>query len=188
MWRLLLFISILPIALALVLRWWFGMRVLANDGRRPCRCDLARWMPAPDDTAVVHRAEETAGEFGRQLRLKALAEWRERDPKAAASREGSRRFGTAVPPLSGVIAVFGALVAKIPVMGAIAVFLAATAISAVIGLLSLAPELRAIAQAARKLRESRSFTRSDDEDAVVNCAVAHAWKEAVPPVLGMLQR
>lgn len=188
MWRLLLLLSVIPIALALVSRWWFGMRVLATEGRRPCRCDLARWMPAPGDTAVIHRAEETAGEFGRQLRLKALAEWRERDPKAAASREGSRRFGTAVPPLSGIIAVFGALVAKIPVMGAIAIFLAATAVAAVIGLLALAPELRAIALTARKFRENRSFTRSEDEDAVVNCAVAHAWKEAVPPILGMLQR
>lgn len=188
MWRLLLLFSLLPLVLALVLRWWFGMRVLAGEGRRPCRCDLARWMPAPNDTAVTHRAEETANEFGRQLRLKALAEWRERDPKAAASREGSRRFGTAVPPLSGVIAVFGALVGRIPVVGAIAVVLAATALAAAIGLLSLAPELRAIALTARKFRENRSFIRSDDEDAVVSCAIAHAWKESLPPLLTLLQR
>lgn len=188
MWRLLLFFSALPIAAALILRWWFGMRILADLGRRPCRCDLNRWLPAPGDQALVHRAEETAGEFGRQLRLRALEEWRERDPKAAASRESSRRFGMAVPPLSGVVAVLAVMVAKIPVIGAIAVLLAATALASAVGLLSLAPELRAIAQTARKVREDRSFIRGDDEQAVVGCAIAHAWKETLPPIFSLLQR
>ncbi len=188
MWRLLFLFSILPIAAALIARWFFGMRVLAEDGARPCRCDLETWMPLPDEKAVIHRAEESAAEFGRQLRLKALAEWRERDPQAAAARENSRRFGTAVPPLSGMIAVMAGIVAKIPIMGAIALVLAATALAAVLGVLSMAPELAAITRAAKKLRESKSFPRRDDEDAIIRCAVAHAWKETLPPILGLLQR
>lgn len=188
MWRLLFLISALPIAAALIARWWFGMRVLAEDGMRPCRCDLGNWMPSADDTAVIHRAEETAAEFGRQLRLKALTEWKEQDPKAAAARENSKRFGMAVPPLSAIIAVFAVLVAKIPIMGAISVVLAATALASALGMLSLAPELAAIVRAAKKLREAKSFPRRDDEDAVIQCAVAHAWKETLPPMLGMLQR
>ena len=188
MWRLLFLFSVLPIAAALIARWWFGMRVLANDGVRPCRCDLATWMPLPDDKAVIHRAEESAAEFGRQLRLKALAEWRERDPKAAALREGSRRFGMAVPPLSGVVAVLAVIVARIQIMGGISMLLAATALAAVLGILSMAPELAAITRAARKLREAKSFPRREDEDAIIRCAVAHAWKETLPPILGLLQR
>lgn len=188
MWRILFLFSALPIAAALVARWMFGLRVLAETGNRPCRCDLGNWMPAPDDRAVIHRAEESAAEFGRQLRLKALAEWRERDPKGADSREKSRRFGQAVPPLSGVIAVFAILVAKIPIMGGITVLLAATALASALGLLSLAPELNAITLAAKKLREAKSFPRRDDEDAVIRCAVAHAWMETLPPILGLLQR
>ena len=128
MWRLLFIFSAIPIVAALVVRWYFGLRILADEGNRPCRCDLATWMPLPEDSAVIHRAEESAAEFGRQLRLKALAEWREQDPKAAAARENSRRFGMAVPPLSGVIAVFAVLVAKIPIMGGISCVLAATAL------------------------------------------------------------
>ena len=93
MFRLILFLSLFPIAISLVARWWFGMRILARDGNRPCRCDLTRWLPSPDDAAIIHRAEESAGEFGRQLRLKALAEWQAQEPKAAASRENTRRFG-----------------------------------------------------------------------------------------------
>jgi hypothetical protein len=188
MWRLLFLISALPIAAALIIRWWFGMRVLADDGKRPCRCDLGNWMPLADDTAVIHRAEETAAEFGRQLRLKALVEWKEQDSKAATARENSKRFGMAVPPLSGIIAVFAVLVAKIPIMGAISVVLAATALASALGMLSLAPELAAIARAAKQLREAKSFPRRDDEEAVIRCAVAHAWKETLPPMLALLQR
>ena len=188
MWQLLFLISALPIAAALIARWMFGLHVLAEIGTRQCRCDLASWLPSPDDTAVIHRADESAAEFGRQLRLKALAEWRERDPKAAISRENSRRFGMAVPPFSGIIAVLGVIVARIPVIGAISALLAATALAAAVGLLSLPPELNTIALAARKLREAKSFPQRDDEEAVIRCAIAHAWKETLPPILRLLQR
>lgn len=188
MWRLLLLFSIIPIAAALIARWFFGLRVLAAEGPRLCRCDLATWMPSPDDQSVVHRNEDSAQEFGRQLRLKALAEWKETDPKAAKSRENTRRFGMAVPPFSGIVALMAVLVAKIPVMGGLSVLLAATALSAVTGILSLPQELSAIAKATKKLRASKNFPHSDDESAVSRCAVAHAWKEALPPILNLLQR
>ena len=188
MWRLLLLLSAILIAAALVARWWFGLRVLQEFGGRPCRCDLARWTPVLPDTEVVMRAEESAYEFGRQLRLKALVEWREENPKGAASREGSKRFGMAVPPLSGIVAVMAVVVVKIPVMGSISILFAATALSAVFGVLSLAGELAAINRAARKMRETRGFTRSDDEEAVVRCAMAHAWADTFPPILKIIQR
>ena len=188
MWRLLLLFSAIPIVTALIARWWFGMRVLADEGKRACRCDLATWMPVAEDSAVIHRAEESAGEFGRQLRLKALEEWKTQDPKAAGARESTRRFGMAVPPLAGIIAIFAVLVAKIPIMGGFSVLLAATALSAALGVLSLAPEIAAITRASRKLREKKSFPRRDDEEAVIRCAVAHAWKETLPPLLALLQR
>lgn len=183
MWRLLLIFSVLPILAAMASRWWFGLRVLSDEGKRLCRCNPEKWA-VPQDGSM----EQSASEFGRQLRLQALEEWKARDPKAAGSRENSRRFGMAVPPMSGIIAVFAFIVAKIGLAGAMAVFASATALSCAFGLLSLAPELRAIAVTARKMRNDRSFPRSSDEDAVVNCAVAHAWKETLPPVLSLIQR
>lgn len=188
MFRFILILSILPIAAAMLARWWFGLRVLADEGRRTCRCDLASWMPAPGDAAVIHRAEKSAAEFGGELRAKALAEWFEKDPKAATARESSRRFGMAVPPLSAVIAVFALLAGRTPLMGAIAILFAATALAAAFGLLSLPPELRAIARHARGVRQGRSFPASDDEATVIRCAVAHAWSESLPPILRWLQR
>lgn len=191
MWRLLLLFSALPIAAALVARWWFGLRVLAAEGKRPCRCDPAKWPLLPDATAPADAlvlADAPAVEYGRLLRLAALAAWKERDPKAAASRENSRRFGMAVPPLSGIVAIFAAIVAKIPIMGTFSILFAATALACALGLLSLPAELRAIAVTARQLRESRTFPRRDDEDAVVESAIAHAWKETLPPIVAMLQK
>lgn len=188
MWRLLLVLSILPIVIALIARWFFGLRVLAMEGERTCKCDLDTWLPAPGDAAVVHRNEGSAMEFGKQLRLKALAEWKAEQPKAALARENSRRFGMAVPPLSGIVALMAVLVAKIPIMGGLTVIVTATALSAAMGILSLAPELAAIGRASKKLRELRNFPKRDDETAVVRCAVAHAWKETLPPILNLLQR
>jgi hypothetical protein len=186
--RFLLILSLVPIAIALASRWWYGVRVLAEEEQRPCRCDLKCWLPPPGDNSPVHRADGTAGEFGRQLRLKALAEWNGQNPKAARSRENSLRFGLAVPPLSAIIAIFAVLVAKIPMIGLIAVPLAATAISAIFGLLSLPAELAAIARYAGKTRETKSFPDRDQEDGVIRCAIAHAWDLTLPPVLRWIHK
>jgi hypothetical protein len=187
MFRLLLLLSLLPIGIALATRWWFGLRVLATAGKQACRCDLAQWMPAPGDAAVIHRAEKSAAEFGHELRLKALADWRGEDPKAAAAREGTRRFGKAAPPLSMMIAVFALLVGKVPITGAIAIVALAIAITAALGLLSLPTELQAIARSAKRLRTQRSFPSRDDEETVIRCAIAHAWGDSPPSIFRWFQ-
>lgn len=188
MFRLLLFFSLISIVIALVARWWYGVRVLTAEDQRPCRCDLKSWLPTPGDESLVHRADGTAGEFGRQLRLKALAVWQEEDPKASKSRENSRRFGLAVPPLSAIIAIFAVLVAKIPAIGLLVVPMSATAVSAVFGLMALPSELAAIARYARKTRDEKSFPDRDQEDSVVLCAIAHAWDQALPPILRCIHK
>ncbi len=186
MFRLLLIFSLVPLAIALAARWWLGVRILASDGNRPCRCDLTRWFPPPGDTTVVHRADESAGEFGRQLRLKALADWHQREPRATAAREKTRRFGTAVPPLSGIVAVLAVIVGKVPAIGGLAILLGTTALASVMAVLALAPELSAIARTARQVRELHEFPRRDDEDAVIRCAIAHTWNDCLPPILRWL--
>ena len=186
--RLLLIASLIPIAICLAARWWNGTRVLANLDGTACRCDLKRWLPDPEDESTVHRAEDTAGAFGKQLRLKALAEWKSENLRAWRSRENARRFGMAVPPLSAIIAVFAVIVAKIPLIGLLAVPLAATAISTVIGQLSLPGELAAIARYAKRVRNDHAFPDPDHEEAVIRCACAHAWDLATPPILRCLNK
>jgi hypothetical protein len=176
--------SLVTLGGAMLLRWYYGLRVLATSGTRTCTSDLGRWLPPPGDTSLVHRAEGTAAEYGDELRKKALASWREQEPKAAAARENARRFGMAVPPLSAMIAVFAVVVRKIPLM----VVLVLTIVAAIFGLLTLPAELRAIAAEAARMRKDRCFPKRDDEEAVIECAVAHAWEQALPPILRYLQK
>lgn len=187
MWRFLLFLSIFPLALALIVRWWFGLRVLSREGRRICRCDPTRWakLPGADDSPPP--AEGTAREHAIRLRATALAAWKQRSPKAAAAREGSKRFCMAVPPFTIMIAVFAVLLAKIPITGGLAIILAATALAASLRLLGLGSELRAMAAQVNAMRELRPFPRLDDEDAVATCTAAEAWSDAIPPILKFLQ-
>ena len=159
------------------------MRVLVADGPRNCRCDLGSWFPPPGDTTVVHRAENAAGNFGRDLRVKALAEWKKNEPKAVVSREKARRFGLAVPPLSAIVAILGVLAARIPLIVAIAIVLGSILLATVFDILTLPLELNAIMRYAGKVRGDKSFPDRDDEDAVIRCAIAHAWDHAMPPVL-----
>jgi len=187
MYRLILIASLLPIIVVMLARWWFAVRVLGSVGKRGCHSDLRRWLPDPADKAVVHRAEESAAEFGRELRHKALGAWRADDPKAAATRAKTLRFGTAVPPLSALVAAFALLVGKLPVMGVFAVLFAATALAAAMALLTLPAELRAISRHAARIRGEKCFPNPDEEKAVIDCAIAHAWDATPPPILRWLQ-
>ena len=188
MFRLLILLAALPIVAAFVARWWFGMRILSTVGRRKCSCDLSRWESAFGKENTPPSQNADARIFAGLLRNAALADWKTRDPKAAASREGARRFGMAVPPLSLMIAVLAIIVGKIPFTGAIAVFLLAIAFSVIISYLSISPELNAILTAARRLRDTGAFHRRDDEDAVIEAAAALVWKEGAPPVFNLIQR
>jgi hypothetical protein len=186
--RLLILLAILPIIAALIARWWFGMRVLASVGKRQCRCDIENWHKAFGEENLPVSKEADAKVYAELLRRSALLYWKTREPKAAASREGARRFGMAVPPLSLMISVLAIIVGRIPVAGAIAIFLLAIAFSVFISYISISPELRAILTTARRLRDSRIFHRRDDENAVIKATTALAWKEAAPPVFNLIQR
>ncbi len=186
MYRIVVILSLLPIIIAMIASWWYGRRILASLGRQVCRCDLARWMPPADDASNVRRASGPVADFGRELRESALISWREEEPKAAAARENTRRFGASVPPLATMVAVFALLVGKLPAMGVFAALFAATALAAAMSLLGLPAELRAIARHARRVREHRAFPDRDDEQAVIDCAIAHAWSAALPSVLRWL--
>lgn len=185
MWRTLLTVSLVPIILVIVVRWWFALRVLAADGRRLCRCDLTRWQPASSDAG---RSDLTAAKFGLDLRETALADWKAADPKGFASRQNTHRFALAAPPLSGIVAIFAVVVGKIPVAGALSIPLAFTALAAVFAVLGLPAELAAIQRTIRRIKDERWFPDRDDEEAVCRAAHAWAWEHSMPPILRWLQK
>ncbi|MES2981904.1 MAG: hypothetical protein V4727_06295 [Verrucomicrobiota bacterium] len=185
--RLLIFIAVIPIIITLLVRWWLGIRLLKSSAELSCSCDLEKWKHTFGEQHLPVSSPGTQIMFAELLRKSALADWRERDRKLAISREGTRRFGMAVPPLTAMIVILGIVVGRVTPSFGIAIFLLATAFSAVIAYLSIAPEINAILTTARKLRTSGIFHRRDDEDAVIQAAVAIAWKEAAPPIFNLLQ-
>jgi hypothetical protein len=187
MWRLLMVVSVIPPLLVMALRWWHGTRVLVVEGGRMCRADLARWLPEPDTAATARRSEETARVIGFHLWRYALREWAVRDAKSAKARAKAKAFATAVTPCTVICVAFALVLGKVPVVGAFALVIASLAAAAVFAYLSLGAELREVARAANRLREAKAFRSRDDEDAVIACAMAHAWHQALPPVLRWLQ-
>lgn len=186
--RFLILLAALPIVAAFVARWWMGLRVLSSAGRRQCSCDPALWEKS---FGADHLPPSKAGDarvFAESLRKAALADWKTREPKAAASREGVRRFGMAVPPLALLVVILGVIVGRVPAIWAIPVFLLAIAFAVITSYLSVAPELNAMLLASRRLRASGAFHRRDDEDAVIAATTALVWKESAPPVFNLVQR
>jgi hypothetical protein len=179
-WRFLFLISALLLVAAVLARGWFGKRVLAADGARPCRANPERWREL---TGAESPGEATAEIYGRQLWRAAMMQWRRDDRRAARAREAAKRFGLAVPPLTLVTLVFAVALAKLPLFGALAIALGMTALAALVGLLSIGLELQAVARFAREVRERHAFARADDERAAIACAEATVWMEALPPML-----
>lgn len=186
--RLLILLAALPIIITLVVRWWFGLRLLKSSAELQCSCNLEKWKQTFDEQHLPPSPSGNLIIFAELFRKSALADWRVRDKKAAIAREGTRRFGMAVPPLTAMVVIVGIFVGRITPSYGIAIFLIATAFSAVIAYLSIAPEIHAILTTARSLRTSGIFHRRDDEDAVIQAAVAISWKEAAPPIFNLLQR
>jgi hypothetical protein len=187
MWRILIFLSILPPVLAMLLRWWYGTRVLATLGPRVCHADLAKWLPEPDSEMVARRSDETAHATGFHLWRFAMREWELQDPQGYRTRQKSKRLAIMLPPMMVLIAAFALIVGKLPILGAFAMVFVSIALSALLSYLTLGPELRECASASNRLRKSGAFRMRDDEDAVIECAIAHAWHQALPPVLRWLQ-
>ncbi len=188
MLRLLIVLAALPVIAAFIARWWLGLRVLSSAGRQQCSCDLALWEKTFGAENSPPSKTGDAKIFAETLRKSALADWKTREPKAAASREGVRRFGMAVPPLALMVVVLGAIVKRVPVSFVLSVFLTALAVAIIFSYLSIAPELNAMLIASRRLRASGVFHRRDEEDAVIAATKALVWKEATPPILNLIQR
>ena len=186
--NLLILIAIIPILITLAVRWWFGLRLLKSSAELSCNCDLEKWKKTFGEKNLPTSSSGNVITYAELFRKAALADWRERDKKSAISREGTRRFGMAVPPLTAMIVILGAIVGRPPFKIAIAIFLLATAFSAVLAYLSIATEINALLISSRRLRESGIFHRRDDEDAVIQAAIALTWKEAAPPIFNLIQR
>jgi hypothetical protein len=117
--QFLLLPSLVIIAACLGLRWWFGIRSIAD-------------------------CAESTRQAGTALRARALSHWATTDRRASASRAGTLRFGIATPPLALLIVIFAVVIGKIPIWVALAIVLGVTAAAAALGILTLPAELMTI--------------------------------------------
>jgi len=186
--RLLLIISLIPIVIAFVVRWWFGTRIITTLGHKEAQCNLDKWQNTFGSDLLPPSNREKTVIYAELVRKSALLEWKIRDPKAAKSREAVRNFGMAVPPLSLMCAVMGFFVGSITISVVILIFLIALALASTFAYLSIGQELQALLITSRRLRDARVFPRSDDESAVLNTATALCWKEAAPPIFKLIQK
>lgn len=205
--RLLILISLLPVAVCIGL-WhffwaknrgvWSGVRcsltgrqlahLLAPDHAVTV---VRRVMPWPEKSAgLTFTAAQldatdaaTLGVVAQQVGLRLVMDAR---PDLEKRRRGVLRFGAIAPGFMVMIATLGALVGRIPLIWAVLMVLATVGFAAVLNLLSLAIELQGAGRARRLVTERRLFVRLTEEETVAAAATAAAWLRVVPAGIAWL--
>lgn len=145
-------------------------------------------LPAKDSNqSCVCSDEAPALLFARQLHALALRDWQQSDPRGYRARSANQRFITAVPPLALMVAVLASLAARIPWLHSMAAVVTSIALVTVFSFLSLSGELAAVNRTIRRIRDLQAFPHPDDESAIIRCARALAWDQALPAVLKLLR-
>lgn len=179
--KLILIASLLVLLACLAVHAWCATRVLTVWAVRSCRCRLDSWKPPHlDGSASVVSNEAPALWFARQLHALALDEWQQSDPAAWRVRKSRLRFTAVVPVLALMVALMASLAARISWWHSLTAVLAMTALVTAFSFLSMPGELAALNRTIRRVRQQRAFPNPDDEAAVIRCARALAWDEALP--------
>ncbi|MGB2402490.1 MAG: hypothetical protein ACPIA7_03665 [Akkermansiaceae bacterium] len=214
MHRLLLFLSLLPLLAALVLRKLNADRILKLSRERNLSGNgeaLAKRMLSSmelENTELRIKKREWAGaaasgdgwlaltpqlasgksvaDHGQVVLRVGLYFLSLRDPKSVARRRWALRFGHAFPIFTLVVCVFALLVGKLPVMWVISIAMASLGIAACAQILTLTTNLQASSMAAVVLEKKHTYPRLSDEELVVAAARAWAWHSVVPGLISRL--
>lgn len=149
MFSILILPSLFLIAVCMVLRWYCGL-------------------------VPMYGCDDSRRSAGLSLRVRAVEHWRRTDPKGAASRAATLRFGMAAPPLSLLVVAFAVVAGRVSLHAALSLVLAVTALASIFGLLSAAAELAAV----RRYREDPELGEE-----VRAIALAEVWNQSIPPAL-----
>jgi len=214
MHRLLLFLSLLPLLVALILRKLNADRILKLSRERELSGDgtalAKRMLTAMElgDAELRIKKREWAGsaasgdgwltltpelasgksiaDHGQVVLRVGLYFLSLRDPKSVTRRRWALRFGHAFPIFTLVVCVFALLVGKLPVMWVISIAMASLGIAACAQVLTLTTNLQAAAMAAVVLEKKHIYPRLSDEELVVAATRAWAWDSVVPGLISRL--
>ncbi|BDS06438.1 hypothetical protein NT6N_14780 [Oceaniferula spumae] len=214
MHRLLLFLSLLPLLVAVILRKFNGDRVLhtIKDKRLTISAgDLARkmldsvsqqaveiksparrWVASPDlgqQWLIISPDTATgvsARSHGESAMKVGLYLLSLRDPKAIARRAWAIRFGHVFPVFTTVVMVFALVVGRVPALWALAIVMTSLALAACAQIFTLTAERQAAELACVVIEKKRTLPRLSDEEAVVAATKAWAWRSILPGILSRL--
>ena len=214
MHRLLLFLSLLPLLAALILRKLHadrtlkGSRVVALSGEGAAlaqrmlssmgqehtelRIKKREWAGAADSGNgwLSLTPELAAGKNGAdhgQVALRVgLYFLSLRDPASVARRRWARRFGHAFPIFTLVVCVFGLFVGRLPLLWVMSIVMASLGLAACAQILTVTTNLQAAGLASVVLEKKRIYPRLSDEESVVAATRAWAWYSIVPGLISRL--
>lgn len=169
--RIFIILSLVPLVISLVARWYFGTRILFLERDHSCR--------------LLHSHEtETAVTLGRRWRRAAIKRWIIDHPRTAKKRQHALRFGLILPPLTLIACILSILAFKMSVLTGLAIFLLILTLAIVANWLTLPSEILAIQDKSSYLIDDQTKVKNiKDEPTILVCAIAHSWDDSVPPML-----
>ena len=180
MWKLVIFLSLIPLVAAWAGRHWFWTRVRMEGMRRDCEIsvkDLRQRMGLPPG----RRGHEThAAALGNAVRECGLMLLEREGDALAKSRTKGAFLTRALPALVGVVAVFAILSKRVPAGWAVAGAMGVVGLWTLLRITGMAIEWRAVARGAEVLKATRPLKRMNDEEEVIRCAKASVWSTAWP--------
>ena len=180
MWKIVILLSLIPLAGAWAGRHWFWSRVRLEGMRRNCETtvkDLRVRMGLPGGRGG---SETHAAALGNAVRECGLALLEREGDRVAKARVKGAFLTRALPALVGVVAVFAIFSKRVPAGWAVAGAIGIVAMWTLLRLTGMAIEWRAVARGSEELRATRALKRLSDEDEVIRCAKASVWSTVWP--------
>ena len=180
MWKLIIILSLIPLAGAWAGRHWFWSRTRLEGMRRNCETtvkDLRARMGLPPGRRGTETDAAALGNAVRECGLELM----ERDgDKVAKARVKGSYLTRVLPAFVGIIIVFAAFTKRFPTGWVIAVGIGFMAFWTLLRLIGMAIEWRAVARGSEVLKATRALKRIDDEEEVIRCAKASVWNTVWP--------
>lgn len=180
MWKVVLLLSLIPLAGAWLGRYWFWTQVRMEGLRRDCGISVRELRERLGLPPGRRGTETHAAALGNAVRECGLALLEKEGNGLAKARINGAFLTKALPALVLMIAVFAIFSKRMPAGWAVAGAVGTVAFWTLLRLTGMAIESRAVARGAQALKTSRAFKRVADEDEVIRCAKASVWNTVWP--------
>jgi hypothetical protein len=178
-WKVVLLLSLIPLAGAWLGRYWFWTQVRMEGLRRDCGISVRELRERLGLPPGRRGTETHAAALGNAVRECGLALLEKEGNGLAKARINGAFLTKALPAFVTLIAIF-AFIRRINGWGILGVSAAVLGLWTLSRLTGMAIESRAVARGAQALKTSRAFKRVADEDEVIRCAKASVWNTVWP--------